>query len=276
MTLLQVFFFGLGIISTVCFVVLLVLFRRREAEALTRQQRSEADMADVLALFQTMRDILSQQKNLAKEFNAEIDKKMTAVKQVLSQGIERNERLYETQQQLQQQLEDIRAEIESLQRQSGFMREGAGREIKHDPRPKQPRRDFEPKAPGEQLGSAAAFKELADSLSAPPLDAVPFEQTPGDPWETESFRADVAPPEAPRNPGAARAAFRALLDLGPDENEGPTTAPAQGNGPSAAVTPIQKRVLEYHHAGMSVAEIARELGVGKGEIRLMLSLAKQK
>jgi hypothetical protein len=44
-----------------------------------------------------------------------------------------------------------------------------------------------------------------------------------------------------------------------------------GNG-GQYLTPIQKRVYEYSDAGMRVPEIARELGVGKGEVRLILSL----
>ncbi|MCC6145782.1 MAG: DUF742 domain-containing protein, partial [Candidatus Hydrogenedentes bacterium] len=48
-----------------------------------------------------------------------------------------------------------------------------------------------------------------------------------------------------------------------------------GNGAAAGLSPMQKRVLDYCNAGMSVADIARELGIGKGEVRLMLSLARQ-
>ena len=56
-------------------------------------------------------------------------------------------------------------------------------------------------------------------------------------------------------------------------NGGPATPPP----PAVPVAvPLQQRVLEYSEAGMGVAEIARELGIGKGEVRLMLSLAKQK
>jgi len=35
-------------------------------------------------------------------------------------------------------------------------------------------------------------------------------------------------------------------------------------------------VLEYHQAGMTTAEIAKELGIPKGEVRLILSLAISK
>ena len=42
------------------------------------------------------------------------------------------------------------------------------------------------------------------------------------------------------------------------------------------LTPIQQRVYEYSDAGMRVPEIARELGVGKGEVRLILSLRQDR
>ncbi|MGC8739465.1 MAG: DUF6115 domain-containing protein [Candidatus Hydrogenedens sp.] len=42
------------------------------------------------------------------------------------------------------------------------------------------------------------------------------------------------------------------------------------------LTPIQKMVLEYHNAGMTTGEIAKELGITKGEVRLILSLAISK
>jgi hypothetical protein len=35
---------------------------------------------------------------------------------------------------------------------------------------------------------------------------------------------------------------------------------------------LQRRVQEYADAGMSVPQISRELGIGKGEVRLILSL----
>jgi predicted transcriptional regulator len=35
-------------------------------------------------------------------------------------------------------------------------------------------------------------------------------------------------------------------------------------------------VYEYNDAGMTVAEIAHEIGIGKGEVRLILSLRKNR
>lgn len=95
-------------------------------------------------------------------------------------------------------------------------------------------------------------------------------------------------PEAKHDnaPQATREAFRALLDMEPAgavSPSGPSAPPApesseanpNGNGGKTMVA-LQKRILEYNEAGMSVADISRELGIGKGEIRLMLSLAKQR
>ena len=37
---------------------------------------------------------------------------------------------------------------------------------------------------------------------------------------------------------------------------------------------VQSRVYEYNDAGMSVAQISKAIGIGKGEVRLILSLRK--
>lgn len=96
--------------------------------------------------------------------------------------------------------------------------------------------------------------------------------------------------EVSGNGEAAREAFRALLNmpmghdapLAPVDMPGQTRAMAaamQGNGGATEEVqfsaPLQQRVLEYSEAGMTVAEVSRELGIGKGEVRLMLSLARQ-
>jgi len=271
---LRLFLMGLGVIATGCLGVLLMLYRQKEREQRNRLDRAETDMAEVVVLFQTMRDILSQQKALAKEFNQEIDRKLAQVKQVLSQSMERNERLYGAQQGLQEQLDEARAQLESLQRQLGYTK-GAGKPVASQRStaapPSRPARPAPAPAPArEQQGyrSADAFRELADELSAPESGGAGSGER-QDGWSSDGAGETVAP-EAPQNPSVARAAFRALLDLGPDE------AGQEGERePGSGVPMMQQRVVEYHEAGMSVAEIAKELGLGKGEVRLMLNLAQQ-
>jgi hypothetical protein len=97
-------------------------------------------------------------------------------------------------------------------------------------------------------------------------------------------------PQAPGNGEAAREAFRALLNMPMNSGAGlpplempgqirGVTAPAHGHeinvGDFQLSASLQQRVLEYSEAGMTVAEVSRELGIGKGEVRLMLSLARQ-
>jgi hypothetical protein len=50
--------------------------------------------------------------------------------------------------------------------------------------------------------------------------------------------------------------------------------PDPGNG-KTHFPPVHARVYDYSDAGMSVAQIASELGMGKGEVRLILSLRKE-
>ena len=89
------------------------------------------------------------------------------------------------------------------------------------------------------------------------------------------------PLEAARDAVQTRDAMRDLLNLQtvPEGNGGTTPSSevlnSGGNG-GRYLTPIQKRVYEYSDAGMRVPEIARELGVGKGEIRLILSLRRDR
>jgi DNA-binding NarL/FixJ family response regulator len=51
---------------------------------------------------------------------------------------------------------------------------------------------------------------------------------------------------------------------------------AEGANGRAKLTPLQQRVYEYSDAGMSIAEIANEIGIGKGEVRLILSIRKER
>jgi hypothetical protein len=95
------------------------------------------------------------------------------------------------------------------------------------------------------------------------------------------FEVPETEPEIPHDADAARSAFRALLDLTPVEQVhknsiSPLKPTPSSNGNGRPVPPIHARVYDYNDAGMSVAQIAQELGIGKGEVRLILSLRKSK
>lgn len=274
MNVLQYFLYGFSTLAFGALVLLAVWYWRNENRERVRLQQTRADITDMTILFQTMRDIIGQQKAMARAFNEDMEKKMLLVKQVLTQGVERNQKLYERQKQLEARLDETLASLESVQRQLQHAR-----------------------AESAQVRPAAA---PAASMPPPPppvplVSDTPIAEVPApaplDPWAGSDFElTDPAPilpePELMPAPTAAesnsaRQAFRALLDLDPvtglEDERTPVkeAAPAAGRAAHEGAGPLRQRVLEYHSAGMPIADIARELGVGKGEIRLMLSLAKE-
>ncbi len=233
------FFYGMAVISLFSFILLVVVYWKRERNAAARLQKTRDDIGDIADIFRTMRDILDQQKQHAREFNEEIDAKMAVVKQVLSQSLDRNEELYERQRLLSRELDTTALELKSMHHQIEELDQMV------------------------QNGRAMGRRKLRDaqqSIAGPPV------------------------PEAPANPEKARNAFRALLEM--KESEEQETQQQQANDTGTAVvadksatdatmetTPSTLKQIEMYSAeGMSVSEIADKLGIGKGEVQMMLSL----
>lgn len=327
---------------------LAIALHRREKKAEQRLKQARADITDMTILFQTMRDIIGQQKKLAREFNEELEHKMGQVKHILNQGMEKNKQLYEKQQRIAGELEEAQARIDALYRQSSTApkprpqpeNQGARAAAPEPARPEDvlppslsKTHAATPAPPSRPLvnGRPAPVDPVSERQSraagprpAPqPAPRVPRERPAVAPdadrfadtgvtkssfstWVAEDFSAKPAAPApartdkqegtfdpeaeaAPGNGDAAREAFRALLNMPPEEAPSrppldlgdtlpatrPTEAPDMGAGPENGTAAMQQRVLEYSEAGMTVAEVSRELGIGKGEVRLMLSLAKQ-
>lgn len=390
---LALLFFVIALAFLGIALALVVVLHRREKKADLRLKQARADITDMTILFQTMRDIIGQQKKLAKEFNVELEHKMGQVKHILNQGMEKNKQLYEKQLRISHDLEEAQAQIDSIFRQMARTGDGAGvppaRPV-DPPRPRAAAPLREPRtreevmvsaqpAPPRPKVSTPPLKSAIDALRAAPrtaptppadsnreqtksapsqsvhsnggstgksiLDAVRPAPRPAPPvapppevakkpdklkdtgvtqssftsWVAEDFSTTDTPPRASterparsastpappqkaaptiaqdeeepaaKNGDAAREAFRALLNIPSEEppNRPPLDLPGQ-MASMANLSPseesqdfaqdpanMQQRVLEYSEAGMTVAEVSRELGIGKGEVRLMLSLAKQ-
>ncbi len=282
-------FYSLLIVSAIgwfAFAFFSFWYWQREQRERTRIRQTKADIADIMLLFQTMRDVVVQQKQLASDFNAELDRKVGGVKQVLSAAIDKNERLYEKQRDLEREMNDMRAEVESLQRQVNYIPPAPPRAAEHQPTPR--RRTPEP------ASADAPFMVLPGEVPAPEAVVLSEPEDPGagpSLWEQvdlavlndnavlddaiEEDDLDEELPLAPADGDAARAAFRTLLDLSsrPTQDLLPAVDAEPQNGRKVNAA-LQQRILQYAEAGMAVADIARELGIGKGEVRLMLSLAK--
>lgn len=342
--------FSFGVLGLLSFALLVILYTRQERRQRRARKNTDTDKADLTILFQTMRDVVGQQKELARQFNTDLESKLNAVKQILAQSLEKNKRLYEMQQGLAVELEEAKAHVRAVQQQMTQLRNstipphraGPGAErpplgpaAVSAPKPPPPAQDvFPPQSNTREGAPPLGFvvpPEPAPAQAAPRLEVRPAFPTPPIP-RTESAatmrpavpekrpapgelrvtvdeplagtgltKAEFQPwvgaelgylpaepeeeppvPEAPEDPEASRRAFRVLLNMPPAPSAASaapptdTPLPAPGGNGSATLAPMQQRVLEYSNAGMSVVQISRELGIGKGEVRLMLSLARQK
>ncbi|MFP4499701.1 MAG: DUF6115 domain-containing protein [Candidatus Hydrogenedentota bacterium] len=324
---------GVGATSAVCFLLLVMLYTAKERR--TRNERAEADTdkAEVTILFQTMRDVVKQQKDLARQFNSDLDAKMEVIKKILSQSLERNKGLYDEQRSLAAELEAAKAQVFTMQKQMAYLREETERLRNAQPPapyptaaawpesaaaggadahgntgrakpansapdeealgfivPEEPQHAHEPHpaptaAPVPKAGNVVGGKQRErrpkagevrvqhlEMLENTGLIAVKNpEKWVGD--QLDNARAPKKkhepPPElAPENRETTRQALRTLANQESGEAQ-------EGNNGSGSLGPVQQRVVEYRDAGMTEAQIAQELGIGKGEVRLMLSLAHQ-
>jgi hypothetical protein len=262
----------LTVFSTVCAVGALVWVILLLRQLYTRGYNTQADLANMMILFQTMRDVLREQKTMAQQLNKSLDRKVAYIKKITTQAVEDIEKLRESERSLADTLEHTRSELAAVQRGAGAASPAAEALL----------------TDGAERDAAAA----ADSIETPVLSVLPRPEPVSDDdiidsWAGLDFAEEPddlppmevdAPPEKPGDADAARAAFRALLDMGESWGasggvaaEKPAERGGDGNG-RRSVTPLQARVYEYSDAGMTVPQIARELGIGKGEVRLILSL----
>ncbi|MBI2424904.1 MAG: hypothetical protein HYV27_18905 [Candidatus Hydrogenedentes bacterium] len=348
-----------------CMMLMSWLYWRKERRLRQQEQQAKTNIADMAILFQTMRDIVRQQKSLAKEFNLELEEKSKGVQAILARGLLESQTIQETQRQANAEIEARKEEIDMLRRHIARLHEeiqalkasletmsrpparatppppprpasqpalqsvpphatpapvraaasvrpvAAAPANKNDevffsvpsmepgvslrnpsgeapPAGLPPRRSVETAAPNGGtamdparmvLAQQPRMRQVLDPLAGTGLTRAPFETWQGDTFPEESAPVAVPrPPASPSDADAARSAFRALLNMDAEAPLQPAPQKA-GEEPSASrpngiQKPLQQRIVEYSNAGMSVAAIASELGIGKGEVRLMLNLAR--
>lgn len=267
-------------------VMLFFVYRLTARERKQRLSNTQSDLTNMMILFQTMRDMLRQQKDLARQLNESLDTKVVLIRRTVDEALQDLEALRENARAISRSLAATSEELSSIQKQVSYAQDGRAGE----PAPRQPR----PEAPPDPTRASLPSDSPALHVLAPPApqrhdtDLI-------DTWVGLDFGAavsedpvpEVHAPAHPSDAEAARQAFRALLNLddsvrAEEDNATPESsvaAPAtsSGNGKSkAAVTPVQGRVYEYSDAGMTIPQISRELGIGKGEVRLILGLRSDK
>lgn len=263
--------FGVALVFAA--VVLLVIFVRRE-KAINMVSKRD-DLASMMILLQTMRDLLEQQKGFARELNKALDARVEFIKTTVESARGELAMLGESVKQLGNEVERLKRETVSPPAQPA--QPANVRHLSAYTPPPQPEPSKEHERPALRVLALPREPETAGDA----IDSWVGLDFAGDEPDPLGFDVPETEPEAPKDPDAARSAFRALLDLEPEEQSAQNTAPPVRDpgalsGNHRPVPPIHARVYEYNDAGMSVAQIAQELGIGKGEVRLILSLRKGK
>jgi hypothetical protein len=264
-------------------ILLFMYFFRREYTGRSRTlQQSRDDLANMMILLQTMRDLLDQQKQLARQLNASLDKKVAFIRESVDGAMK--------------ELAELRAGIQQAETLAKHAKKSsqdavdAARPNGHDSVPadapkKIPHLSVIERTSSEDAGERPPLQLLALPKQPPAQDDIIESWVGldfgGDEPDPLAFDVPESPPEEPEDAEAAREAFRALLNLNdnPERERRPSGRPVAtvgrgGNGKT--VQPLHASVYEYNDAGMTVAEIAHEIGIGKGEVRLILSLRKNR
>jgi hypothetical protein len=232
-------------------VAMAYLYYREKSGAAAAESTAQQDLANTMILLQTMRDVLEEQKELARIFNESIDKKITYIRKAVDGIAAERKRLHTGHAPLESGPSEA---CDEPLPEPILDADDAPLNVFPDPDTHGAEGDFIDGWAGLDLGRKKAVNVPA----------------PGD-----AGYEPVNPEEAEH----ARDAVRSLLDFCggvSNRNAALVRMPAPGNGTDVLTPALHSRVYEYHDAGMTVPQIAQELGMGKGEIRLMLSLRKDK
>jgi gas vesicle protein len=291
------------------------------------------DLSNMMILFQSMRETLDQQKELARSFNLSIDKKVGDIRKTIDSAGDLTERVAGAEKELNALITEAKEEMASVKRRLEYLQEQI------------PGFEAAPAGDGPILTKAGQIEDTLDELSEsiavlnddpveeqvkdtlsnemnqleehaeveiiehqipsvmdaqgnvvpydgskslPPLNAIASTPTVRrdfiDNWTGMDFGAHAPKPELakiptidePEDPESSREAFRALLSMqstpNPDAFINELISDTNGG---QAITPMQRRVYEFSDSGMKVSEISRELGMGKGEVKLILNMRRK-
>jgi hypothetical protein len=247
---LRDFFMFAGCVAVaIVFALQVGLYLRLVKEKKSGRSSTISNLTEIAIMFQAMRSVLHDQKTLARDFNKSVEQKASMIRHVLEEVVVAADRLAKAQARLAQQLERAEKRVAALDQRLAAPNAGIAPPLAEEPMPVL-----------QILATPDESVPMTGLLDGWKTFDAPLDESASD----DAFDVPQEVPEAPRDPERARAAFRALLNMTEDSSE-------SGNG-RRKTEALRARVHEYHDAGMSIAQIAQELGVGKGEVRLMLTL----
>jgi hypothetical protein len=275
MSLLKTLLYVSGVVLVVlgCMLMLYHVYRRRRQEIEARERASKADLAHMMILMQSMRDMLDQQKNLARQLNENLDRKVTFIRGAVEEAMKDLDTLRTSVKAVASGIEQTRSELSLVRDTVRQARQDELPGVRPADEPAPPRKAAPPaETPAPNLASTEPPEPPRPLVQPDLLDnwvGLDF----GDDSDETDFEVPDHLPEEPEHPEEAREAFRTLLNL---EESAPVPGSSSGGNGRSRLSPLQVRVYEYSDAGMTVAQIAQELGIGKGEVRLILSLRRDR
>jgi len=232
---------------------------------------TQTDLAHMMILLGTMRDIFEQQKGLARRLTESFDNRVQSIREAVeatSTNLQALQHVVSTLETDMVQVKSALAQAHTPPELAASQRAARGPELPSSRVQEEPKLEAVAQ-PGSSSGAPSVLEDWVG------LDLGTEEP------DTSSYEVPEQVPQEPENAQAARQAFRTLLNLEQAKDELSRSEPPRaldalrGNG-RAKFTPLQARIYEYRDAGMSVTEISRALGIGKGEVRLILSLRKDR
>ena len=262
--------FGLVIAFVLLFSVL-----RQNKQWTDPTKHVQTDLTSMVILFSTMRDFLSEQKQVATDFNRSLDKKIGMVRHMVEEARRERQELHRAQHRIAAALAKVHEEL-------GLMGEEVpeAKDVAIEER-YAPAAEWtgESPVPNEENAVAAEAETEAEENADDFIDSwtgVNFDLA-----EEEEAPAAPPTPKDPEDEQAARNAFRSLLNFGTDNGgagsgvgglgDGDAAAESAGAGEFGELLPIERQVYDYDDAGMRASEIARELGVEKSQVRAILA-----
>lgn len=274
-------FLGLAI-----FLIALWWFDRRERRL---REHRKVEISELAMIFQTLRDVVSEQKILAKEFNENVEEKIGVVKKIVNEAKNKLVEIEEAITKCNRRVQEIEEEIELIlsrmgklkellsERESGIYKtinetESVLVEIKERLKSDVEERKVEK----SNTNVKSEFFEMgSNSGSVKPEYEGSSVCEPKNEEEVVEKKGEIS-----EEIKSLKSAYNSIL--GVDEERIDTEAKGEelvckdDSERKVDLTPVQKIVLEYHKSGMTTSEIAKELGITKGEVRLILSLALAK
>jgi exonuclease VII small subunit len=221
-TLNQMFFgTAWAALAVAVLLILWLLFRRGPQKVISEEPGQSKELTDMMILFQTMREVLHEQKALARDFNQSLDRKVQVIREASNMAVEEYKRLAELQRELHDQIEEARQALRDMMRQAQGKRSSElgkpdgdrsdaveKRDVPEPPKPETPRPILLARPEAEITTAPTGHGDMIDTWVG--LD-FGDDSDDGEPPEATLEMPEV--PEEPEDPMTVRSALRAILNL---------------------------------------------------------------